>query len=153
MKGFFVKLGITGSRTIKDFAFEELFNYQVAEFNSFLRGEGISAIISGGARGVDRSAEKCAGNFGIPSIVIRPDYARFQRGAPFKWNRQIIDECEALLVVWNGEPNSRGTIYTAVHALEAGKRVFALVVSGESYNIMGEIKSRNAFCVNRRPKQ
>ncbi len=78
--------------------------------------------------------------------MIRPDYARYHRGAPLKRNLQIIEQSDALLVVWNGSPNSRGTIYTAIHALKYGKPVFVVLATGENINYcMGEIRDESAF--------
>ena len=145
-----MKLGITGSRTNTAFDFTPVFTRQVESFNVFLGQSPISSIITGGARGIDQQAQTCAERLNIPCQVIRPDYSKYHRGAPLKRNLQIIEESDALLVIWNGEPNSRGTIYTAIHALKAGKRVFVILAEDEAIiHCFGEIHDDSCFIVNR----
>ena len=127
-----MKLGITGSRTNTVFDFTPVFTRQVEPFHTFLRWKRISSVITGGARGIDWQAQTCAARLNIPCRVIRPDYDKYHRSAPLRRNLQIIEESDAILVVWDGEPNSRGTIYTALHALKAGKRVFVIFTMGET---------------------
>lgn len=145
-----MKLGITGSQTNTAFDFTPVFTRQVEPFNAFLGQSSISSIITGGARGIDQQAQTCAERLNIPCQVIRPDYGKYHRGAPLKRNLQIIEESNALLVVWNGEPNSKGTIYTAIHALKAGKRVFVILAVDEAIILcFGEIHDDSCFIVNR----
>ena len=141
-----MKLGITGSRTNTTFDFTELFCRKNKDFNAFLGRRRITSIITGGARGIDRQAELCAGKLKIPCRVIHPDYARYHKGAPLKRNLQIIAESDALLVVWNGNPNSPGTVFTAQHALKAGKSVFVILsADNKSYRIIGKIDDMRQF--------
>lgn len=145
-----MKLGITGSRTNTAFDFTPVFTRQVEPFNAFLGRKRVSSIITGGARGIDRQAQKCAEGLNIPCRVICPDYGKYHRSAPLRRNLQIIEESDAILVVWDGEPNSRGTIYTALRALKAGKRVFVIFAVGETIiECFGEIHDDSCFVVNR----
>ena len=127
-----MKLGITGSRSNTEFDFTALFSRQVKEFNFFLGRRRITSLITGGASGIDTLAEKCAKKLNIPCQIIRPDYSRYHRNAPLKRNLQIIEKCDALLVIWNGSPASRGTVYTASHALKSGKPVFVILAAGKN---------------------
>lgn len=129
---FGMKLGITGSRSNTEFDFTALFSRQVKEFNFFLGRRRITSLITGGASGIDTQAEKCAKKLNIPCQIIRPDYSRYHRNAPLKRNLQIIEKCDALLVIWNGSPASRGTVYTASHALKSGKPVFVILAAGKN---------------------
>lgn len=141
-----MKLGITGSRCNITFDFTALFSRQIKEFNTFLGRRKISSIITGGARGIDKQAEMCAVQFNISCQIIRPDYARYHKGAPLKRNLQIIEQCDAMLVIWNGDINSHGTIFTATHALISGKRVFVIIASGTQIdNCIGEIRDESVF--------
>ena len=145
-----MKLGITGSRTNTAFDFTPVFTRQVGPFNAFLGRKRVSSIITGGARGIDRQAQKCAEGLNIQCRVLRSAFDKYHRSAPLKRNLQIIEESDAILVVWDGEPNSRGTIYTALHALEAGKRVFVIFAVGETIiECFGEIHDDSCFIVNR----
>lgn len=139
-----MKLGITGSRSNTEFDFTELFTRKNKEFNAFLGRRRITSIITGGARGIDRQAELCAAKLNIPCRVIRPDYARYRKGAPLKRNLQIVNHSDALLVIWNG--NSQGTIQTATHALDVGKQVFLIFAVDKIINsCIGLISNRNIF--------
>ena len=67
----------------------------------------VSEIVSGGAEGVDRLAERVADILGIPVRVFQPDYQRYGRRAPLVRNEQIVEYADQVLAFWDGE--SRGT--------------------------------------------
>ena len=52
--------------------------------------EGITEIVSGGARGIDSDARAYAKAHDIPLKEFLPDYERFGRSAPLKRNLEII---------------------------------------------------------------
>ncbi len=108
-KGVSMNVAITGSRTIK-----------AIDLHGVMPSE-TTAIISGGARGVDAIAEAYARHHGIKSIIHYPDYDRFGRGAPLKRNDLIVDDADLVIAFWNGR--SRGTLYTINKAREKGKPV------------------------------
>ncbi len=64
-------------------------------------------IISGGARGVDRSAREYALQHGLKLTEYLPEYNRYGRAAPLKRNKTIIENADFVLAFWDGE--SRGT--------------------------------------------
>ena len=141
-----MKLGITGSRSNKSFDFTALFSRNIKEFNTFLGRRRITSIITGGACGIDKQAEKCADQLNIPCKIIRPDYVRYHKGAPLKRNLQIIEQCDAMLVIWNEDKTSHGTIFTATHALKSGKRVFVITATGDQIDhCIGEIYDETIF--------
>ena len=82
--------------------------------------DGTSAIISGGARGIDTLAERWADAHGVPKLIIRPDYARYGNGVPLRRNELIVDAADMVVAVWDG--TSRGTAYTVGYARKVGKR-------------------------------
>ena len=104
-----MKLLIVGSRSITDF---DLRPYVSAEVN---------AIISGGACGVDRLAEKYADTYRISKYIIRPRYELYGRYAPLKRNEEMIDMCDAVLVIW--DKCSKGTKYTIEYAKKNKKPI------------------------------
>ena len=104
-----MKLLIVGSRSIKDFNLEEHIPPQV------------DLIISGGAEGVDSIAEKYADKHGLSKLILRPEYARYGKGAPLKRNEVMVEMADEVLVVWDGV--SRGTRYTAEFASKKGRKV------------------------------
>lgn len=75
-------------------------------------------LLSGGAVGVDRLAERYAASHGLPIRVIPPDYALFGRSAPLIRDRQIVDEADLVIAVWDG--SSPGTRYTVEYARRSG---------------------------------
>ena len=89
---------------------------------------GVTEIVSGGARGIDRCAQAYAQENGIPCRVFLPDYRRYGRGAPLRRNRKILEYADAVLAFWDG--TSRGTAYTVALARELGMQVLVVPVCG-----------------------
>ena len=69
--------------------------------------EGVTEIISGGAKGVDACARDYALSHGIKLTEFLPDYRRYGRGAPLKRNISIIENADMVIAFWNGK--SHGT--------------------------------------------
>lgn len=109
-----MKLMIAGSRSIKDF---DLAPYVPND---------VEIIITGGATGIDTLAERYADERRIPKLILRPDYARYGKGAPLKRNRQMVDVADHVLVIWDGV--SRGTAYTVSYAKQQQKPVTVITV-------------------------
>ncbi len=143
-----MKLGITGSRSNTIFDFTPLFSARIEKFNDFLCGKEITSIITGGACGIDKQAELCADMLNIPCQIIRPDYAKYRKGAPLRRNLQIAALCDALLAIWDGNQYSKGTIYTVKSALKLNKRVFLVISVNETITeCIGEIRDETVFAV------
>lgn len=66
-----------------------------------------SEIVSGGAAGVDKCAEKYAFENNIKFTVFLPDYNKYGKAAPLKRNLDIIDYSDMVLAFWDGK--SHGT--------------------------------------------
>lgn len=90
-----MKLAIIGSRTIQ--------NINISAYIP----EGVTEIVSGGAKGVDTRAAQYAKEHRLKLTVFLPDYARYNRGAPLKRNEQIAKYADEALIFWDGK--SRGT--------------------------------------------
>ena len=69
--------------------------------------EGVTEIVSGGAKGIDVCAKEYANSNGIKLTEFLPEYERYGRGAPFRRNMQIIDYADEVLAFWDGR--SKGT--------------------------------------------
>jgi hypothetical protein len=80
-----------------------------------------TAIVSGGARGVDRSAEAYADAHGIEKIIFYPNYKLFGKKAPLMRNYDIIDNADMVIAIWDGV--SRGTAHSINYAIESNKTV------------------------------
>ena len=80
----------------------------------------IKLIISGGAAGADTFATMWATDYGIPYLVFPalwrdPDTGEFNKGAGFKRNRKIIEQCDVVVafMVKGGSPGTRHSIQIA----------------------------------------
>lgn len=93
-----MKLAIFGSRTLP-----------VPNIEEYLP-EGVTEIVSGGAKGIDEEAARFAKTHGLKLTEFLPDYERFGRVAPIMRDKQIAEYADAGLAFWDGE--SRGTKYT-----------------------------------------
>ena len=91
--------------------------------------EGVTEIVSGGARGVDTCAKNYALHHGLKLTEFLPEYGKYGRGAPLRRNITIIEYADLVLAFWDGR--SRGTKYVidnckkrnipvVVHRLPAG---------------------------------
>ena len=104
-----MKVAVIGSRSITSYPLDEVIPADTEE------------IISGGARGVDTLAREYAQAHGIPCTEIRPDYARYGKGAPLRRNLEIIEKADLVIALWDG--NSTGTAHTIRKCREIGKPV------------------------------
>lgn len=77
-----MKVAVIGSRNIK-----------VDDLGLYLP-EGVTEIISGGAKGVDSCAREYAVAHNIKLTEFLPDYRRYGRGAPLKRNYSIIENAK-----------------------------------------------------------
>ncbi len=109
-----MKVAVIGSRSITSYPLEEILPPDATE------------IISGGARGADTLAREYAQAHGIPCVEIRPDYARYGRGAPLRRNEEIIARAELVIALWDGK--STGTAHVINQCKKLGKPV--ILVSG-----------------------
>ena len=90
-----MRVAIIGSRGI-----------QAKDLTPYLPAD-TTAIVSGGARGVDACARAYALAHGLPLTEFLPDYRRYGKAAPLKRNQQIIDHADYVVALWDG--HSHGT--------------------------------------------
>jgi hypothetical protein len=76
-------------------------------------------VVSGGARGVDRAAERSARARGLAVVVFPADWVRLGRRAGVVRNREIVDACDFLVAFWDGA--SPGTRHSLDYAAEVGR--------------------------------
>lgn len=108
-----MKIAIVGSRDIS-LGFERFY-----ELMSGLLPEEATAVVSGGARGIDRLAAQFAAARNLPVEEYLPDYRFFGKTAPLVRNRTIVDHSDFVVAVWDG--SSRGTLNTIDYTLECNK--------------------------------
>ncbi len=104
-----MRVAVIGSRSIKN-----------ADISQYIPAE-TTEIITGGAVGVDRLAEREARLRGIALTVFKPDYEAHGKSAPLVRNKLIAKECDVLIAFWDG--SSRGTVFTWRYAAKLGKPV------------------------------
>ena len=71
--------------------------------------EGVTEIVSGGAKGIDTCAKDYALRHGLKLTEFLPEYEKYGRGAPLRRNITIIKYADLVLAFWDGK--SRGTKY------------------------------------------
>ena len=71
--------------------------------------EGVTEIVSGGAKGIDTCAKDYALRHGLKLTEFLPEYEKYGRGAPLRRNITIIEYADFVLAFWDGR--SRGTKY------------------------------------------
>lgn len=106
------KLAIVGSRSVD--------NYGLLQKQMRMIPRPIE-IISGGAKGADALAERYAQENGIPITVIRPDWDKYGKSAGFKRNVDIIEQSNAVLVLWDGD--SKGALHDINIAIAKRKHI------------------------------
>lgn len=70
---------------------------------------GVTEIVSGGAKGIDSCARAYALENEIKLTEFLPEYDKYGRSAPLKRNITIIENADLVLAFWDGI--SRGTKY------------------------------------------
>lgn len=80
--------------------------------------EDATAIVSGGARGIDTCAREYARAHGIAFKEYLPEYDKYGRSAPIRRNVIIIENSDLVLAFWDGK--SRGTRFVIEHCRKLG---------------------------------
>lgn len=96
-----MKLAVVGSRSFSDY---DLLKEKLDKIHS---RKTVRLVVSGGAAGADRLAEKWAGENGIEVKVFFPDWQKYGKRAGFLRNEQIIESADVVIAFWDG--HSRGT--------------------------------------------
>lgn len=102
-----MKVAVIGSRSITAYPLEDVIPAEATE------------IISGGARGADAIAREYALQHGVPLTEIRPEYARYGKGAPLRRNLEIIARADIVIALWDGK--STGTAQVIAECRKTGK--------------------------------
>ena len=116
-----MKLALIGSRNFTDYeSFKAAILKILSEDFQLLIGE-ISHIISGGAKGADKLAERFADEFGIEKEiypVTKEAYRLYGKAAPLKRNAQIVQSATHLIAF--PSRSGSGTQYTHNLAVQKG---------------------------------
>lgn len=101
-----MKVAVIGSRNLK-----------VDDLGKYLP-DGVTEIVSGGARGVDTCAREYALANRIKLTEFLPEYDKYGRGAPLRRNITIIEYADLVLAFWDG--SSHGTKYVIDNCKKRG---------------------------------
>lgn len=102
-----MKIGIAGSRSID------------ADIPEGCIPDGVTEILSGGARGIDRAARRYAYEHNILITEILPEYNLYGRRAPLIRNDLIISLSDKVYIFWDGK--SKGSDYVIKKCKECSK--------------------------------
>jgi len=111
---FQMKTAIVGSRT------------KTVDLAQFLKAEKISEIISGGACGVDKCAEKFAQEKKLPLTIFLPDYKKFGSAAPHIRNRKIVAAADCVAIFWDGKSKGTASVITLCKKLQKPHKIFQI---------------------------
>lgn len=110
-----MKLAVIGSR-----------NLNIVNLNEYLP-QGVTEIVSGGARGIDTCAREYALANNIKLTEFLPQYEKYGRTAPLYRNLQIIDYADEVFAFWDGK--SRGTAFVIKQCRIKNKKVRVFLIS------------------------
>lgn len=119
-----MKIAVVGSRSITSYEMVRKALQRSPFWHPSREGQypGVT-IISGGADGVDTSAERFAEEHDCNLEVIEPDWNDWSNGHPAKVrNTTIVEEATAVVAVWDGHSN--GTRDSIDKALDRGKNIY-----------------------------
>ncbi len=80
-----------------------------------------SLIISGGANGIDKLAEKYAKENNIPTLIIEPEYSKYRKNAPLVRNKKIVESADLIIAFWDGISNGTKDVINQANLL--GKQI------------------------------
>ena len=128
IKGALMKVLICGSRGYTD---EDLMR---RVFKKLIE-DGMRTLITGGARGADRMAEKLATEFGIPNIVIPAKWNEYGKAAGVIRNSEMLKlEPDLVVAFFNG--TTPGTRDMVKKASDAGVRVDTIWSNDSKIKVM-----------------
>lgn len=119
-----MKIAVVGSRSITSYETVRKALQRSPFWHPSREGQrpGVT-IISGGADGVDTSAERFAEEHDCNLEVIEPDWNDWSNGHPAKVrNTTIVEQSNAVVAVWDGHSN--GTRDSIDKALDQGKNIY-----------------------------
>lgn len=105
-------VAVVGSRDSRELTVEQVMAELPAD---------CTAIVSGGAMGVDALAKEAADRLGLPFTECLPDYDTFGKMAPLQRNTTIVDQADMVIAFW--DCRSAGTKDTLQKALRRDKKI------------------------------
>jgi hypothetical protein len=117
--------GIIGSRTLNKIYHKTLTEKTIEQAFAewYLKPSDFAALVSGGADGIDRFGcgtsirdvsyrESLAYKYGAPSIIVKPNYGRYNKSAPFIRNAVVSDILTHCVALIDTDSPTQGTRHT-----------------------------------------
>lgn len=117
-----INLAIIGSRNYNNYIQAEEQIIKILKENNL----NISKIISGGAIGTDKLAEKFAEVYNLPIEIIKPDWSKGKSGGVIR-NTEIINKSDYIIAFWDGL--SRGTLDSINKSKKNNKKLFVIYIN------------------------
>lgn len=124
------KLIVAGSRTFNDY---RRLSIEIEDFVKLsLLDKSSVEIVTGGARGADKMAERYAHEHNMMCTVILPDWDKYGKSAGYRRNEEILEyasdaDLKMLVAFWDGQ--SKGTKHMIDIAEKAGFEVLVINVN------------------------
>lgn len=118
-----MKLAIVGSRNFNDY---ELLKKEVDNLRNTYE---IDEIVSGGAKGTDKLAEKYAKENNLKLTIFKPEWNKYGKAAGVIRNEEIWKYCDIGIAFWDGK--SKGTQYSFKFSKKYNKPLKIIVFKGE----------------------
>ena len=126
-----LKIAIVGSRRFNDLSFVmakfmEVWQEIIKENPDLRMNDESVVIVSGGASGVDSSAQELARALGLPIKIFYPNWKLYGKSADPIRTEKIVQEADVVIAF--PDKKSKGTWDTINKAKKKGKRLFIFQV-------------------------
>ena len=124
-----MKILITGSRSLKENAYEQIKKVMTKHTPTLL--------LHGGAKGADQLAQRYADEHGIPTKVMRPDYKNnHYKTAPLLRNTELVKNADYVIALYaEGRTRKGGTWDTVQKAIATHKPITEVLPNGNTRHI------------------
>ena len=113
-----INIAIIGSRTFNDY---ERLKTTFEKLNTEYK---FATIVSGGAKGADKLAEKIAEEFQIKMIIFLANWEKHNKKAGILRNFDIINNSDVVLACWDGQ--SKGTKHAIELTTKLNKKLYLI---------------------------
>lgn len=115
-----MRLIIAGGRNITD-----LDSKSIAAFITYLGITGVTEIVSGSARGIDKTGELYAQDNSIPLKQFPANWAFYGKAAGHIRNKEMAIYADMLLLIWDGK--SKGSANMKREMIALGKPYYEIL--------------------------
>ena len=122
----FMKLAVVGSRDVDQYEVVREILDTIYSYNPE-----ISAVVSGGARGIDSYGAYWAKENDLPVTEYLPDWNKYGKRAGFVRNELIVKDADYVCAIWDGV--SRGTLNSIDLARKYKKKLLVINVMKYEY--------------------